>query len=53
MNELLRSALMVSILAFGPVVAATSSYAQSAPETEQPQPQPESGEGQTQGGSGG
>jgi hypothetical protein len=45
MNELLRSALMVSILAFGPVVAATASYAQAQPETEQPQPAPAPTEG--------
>ncbi|MFT5489088.1 MAG: hypothetical protein ACI9MU_004022 [Alphaproteobacteria bacterium] len=38
MNDLLRSALIVSVLAFGPVIGTSSAYAQ---ETEQPQTESE------------
>ena len=51
MNDVLRSALIVSVLALGPMVATTAAYAQTAPETEQPAP--ESSEGSSEGTSGG
>jgi hypothetical protein len=44
MIDILRSALIVSVLAFGPVIGASSVYAQEASEpetaTEQPAPAP-------------
>lgn len=48
MNDILRSALLVSVLAFGPAVAA---YAQEGPQTEQPQTESEgSSEGSSESG---
>ena len=47
MNDSLRSALIVSILAFSPMALPSAAFAQSAPETEQPAP--ESSEGSSEG----
>ncbi len=42
MTDLLRSALIVSVLAFAPAISATSAFAQesSQPQTESEQPAP-------------